>query len=724
MAKTAFVVLVALALFCQAVRATQGDFYDDNILRTLHLEFSQPDWWQQLTSNYQSKQNIPATLTVDDVTYEGVGVRFRGFTSYMMANSQKKSFNIEIDYTIEDQRLMGYKTLNLINCLEDPTFMREVLYSNTCRKQIPSAKANFVKLVINGENWGIYANIQQLNAEFIEDWFPSSDGTRWRAEGIMGGGRQPGGGQTPDGGGQTPGGGARPLPNQNNLTLAEPGGAGGFGNGSAALTWQGSDSTIYEQAYELKSTKQDDPWASLIHTCDVLNNTPLEQLPDVLDEVLNVDRALWLCAFEIVFHDDDGYIWKRGSDYYLYYEPETGRIHLIQYDGNSCMRSSGTTGWSLFYRSDDPMVPLMYRLMAINQYRQRYLAHVRTILDSFLTEDALWPKIDAYKVLIEQEVQMDNKKLYTTQAFLSGITTLKSFIQTRRAVLLANREVDRPIPDILSVDYDIIQEQTGQSLVITAQLDQTVPVADVQLFLSEGAYGPFAAQPMSLDKESGGTRYMITLPIYLPGTVLRYYVQATAADGVGTLTFNPAGAEHEVYTYVATYAKADASPVVINELMARNVTTIADPQGDYDDWIELFNTSNETVDMSGMYLSDNPENPLKWRFPAGTTVDSGSYLIVWADENGGDEPGLHTNFKLSSQGETLWLYDTDAHSNALLDSVSFEALQADQSMGRVPDGQGPMQILPVPSPLEPNLVPSVVEAIGSVITMADDDANG
>jgi len=370
--------------------------------------------------------------------------------------------------------------------------------------------------------------------------------------------------------------------------------------------------------------------------------------------------------------------------------------------------------------------------MSIAQYRQRYLAHVRTILDSFLTEDTLCPKIDAYQALIEQEVQMDNKKLYTTQAFLSGITTLKTFIQTRRATLLANREVSRPIPEILTVDHDVIQyrkaspsgEQAGQSLVITAQLGQTVPVADVQLFVSEGAYGPFSALPMTLDSESApdsneGARYTITLQSYPPGTVLRYYVQATAADGVGTLAFSPAGAEHNVYTYVVTYAKAEVTPVVINELMARNATTIADPQGEYDDWIELFNISDEIVDMSGMYLSDNPENPLKWKFPKNTTIAPGGYTIVWADEDGGDEPGLHANFKLSSQGETLWLYDTDTHNNALLDSMSFEALETDQSMGRVPDGQGPMQILPVPSPLGPNLVPSVVEGIGSVIAKSN-----
>jgi len=171
--------LLASRILSQPALAAQEDFYDETILRTLQLEFSQPDWWSQLEANAQTDENIIATLTVDGVTYDGIGVRFRGMTSYTRTGSSpKKSFNIEIDYTIENQRLMGYKTLNLINCFDDPTFMREPLYSNVIRQQLPSAKANFVRLEINAENWGIYGNVQQLNAEFIRDWFPSNDGTR------------------------------------------------------------------------------------------------------------------------------------------------------------------------------------------------------------------------------------------------------------------------------------------------------------------------------------------------------------------------------------------------------------------------------------------------------------------------------------------------------------------------------------------------------------------
>lgn len=134
-----------------------------------------------------------------------------------------------------------------------------------------------------------------------------------------------------------------------------------------------------------------------------------------------------------------------------------------------------------------------------------------------------------------------------------------------------------------------------------------------------------------------------------------------------------------------------------------------DPQGQFDDWIELKNISGDPVDLGGMYLSDNPEHPLKWQFPAGTVVEPGDYLLVWADEDGGDEPGLHANFKLASEGETIWLFDTIGGGHALLDSVTFVDLSEDQSCGRYPDGDGPVRVLAAPSPMGPNGEPAVAE---------------
>jgi hypothetical protein len=139
--------------------------------------------------------------------------------------------------------------------------------------------------------------------------------------------------------------------------------------------------------------------------------------------------------------------------------------------------------------------------------------------------------------------------------------------------------------------------------------------------------------------------------------------------------------------------------------MAKNVAVIADPQGEYDDWIELKNITDRTIDLTGMYLSDRPDNPLKWRFPDGTAIGPGEYLLVWADEDGRDEPGLHANFKLSSRGETVWLFDTIENGHALLDSATFEGLAGDQSCGRYPDGIGVMQVSAVPTPGGPNSEP-------------------
>jgi hypothetical protein len=705
MTTKALVVLSVATVLWGACAASGVDLYDEGLMPVLQLQFSQSNWYTLLTSNYQSKTDLAATLTVDGVVYEGVGVRFRGNTSYQtVQNSQKKSFNISIDYTLPDQRLMGYKTLNLLNCNNDATFMREVLYSNTCRRQAPSAKANFVRLVINGENWGVYANVQQLNAQFLQDWFPSNEGTQWRGDGMgaMGGGGNAGGGATPGGGGVTP-----VRRSVGDIGIAE----GGVTAGVAALTWLGTSAATYQSAYELKSTHQTDPWASLIHTCDVLNNTALAQLPDKVESVLNVDGALWLCAFEIIFEDDDGYVNKRGSDYGLYYEPETGRIHLMQYDGNESM---GTANWSIFYRADDSSVPVMYRLLSIPQYRQRYLAHVRTILNSYFTEDLLNAKIDAYRALIEGEVAADTKKLYTTQAFQSGITTLKSFVKNRRTALLSNSEVNRQSPVINSVDQEVTETQTGQSVLITARLSTAVAVSGVQLHVAPGPFALFSPTAMvdqGVQSKDGASERVFSLALgdYPAGTVLRYYVQATATDSASTVVYSPQGAEHDVYSHLVTYPHAAYSGIVFNEIMAKNVAVIADPQGEYDDWIELKNISDQTISLAGMYLSDRPDNPLKWQFPEGTVLGAGEYLLIWADEDGQDEPGLHANFRLSAQGETVWLFDTLENGHVLLDSATIDGLAGDQSCGRYPDGTGILQVSSAPTPLGANAEPLVFE---------------
>ncbi len=163
----------------------------------------------------------------------------------------------------------------------------------------------------------------------------------------------------------------------------------------------------------------------------------------------------------------------------------------------------------------------------------------------------------------------------------------------------------------------------------------------------------------------------------------------TLTSGQGYVVASPASAS-------LTVRDDDASPaaaaVVINELMASNGSTVADPQGEYDDWIELFNTTASAIDLSGMYLSDRRDRPKKWQFPEGTSIRAGGRLLVWADDDSGDSPGLHANFKLSAGGESVVLSDTEDNGNAVIDAVDFPELARDEAYARTPEGVGSFRV--------------------------------
>jgi hypothetical protein len=193
-----------------------------------------------------------------------------------------------------------------------------------------------------------------------------------------------------------------------------------------------------------------------------------------------------------------------------------------------------------------------------------------------------------------------------------------------------------------------------------------------QMF-DDGAHGDGAAG----DGVFGGTTTN-----YPAGNKIHYYIEARAANTNKSAAFSPARAEVDTYSYRVGLATAPYTPVVINEIMAQNQTAVRDPQDDYDDWIELRNISEQEVDLSGWHLSDEPNNPRKWMFPAGTRIPADGYLIVWADEDGNDAPGLHASFRLAADGETIFLTDTDANQNAVLDSLTYGLQEADRSYGR------------------------------------------
>ncbi len=130
---------------------------------------------------------------------------------------------------------------------------------------------------------------------------------------------------------------------------------------------------------------------------------------------------------------------------------------------------------------------------------------------------------------------------------------------------------------------------------------------------------------------------------------------------------------------------ARGQSVVINELMASNQATIADATGDYADWVELYNPTGTTVDLSGYYVTDKPGNPTKYQLPSGVSIGPDSYLILWASDEPPRGP-THLSFKLSADGEFFGLVAPDG--NTIVDAIGFNAQRGDISWGRQPNATG------------------------------------
>lgn len=129
----------------------------------------------------------------------------------------------------------------------------------------------------------------------------------------------------------------------------------------------------------------------------------------------------------------------------------------------------------------------------------------------------------------------------------------------------------------------------------------------------------------------------------------------------------------------------DTKSIVINEILPKNTQYGTDEDGEFDDWIELYNLANKDIDISGFYLTDSKKQPTKWKFPSGTVIGKNGFLIVWADGDSTHISGMHTNYKLSADGENVVLLSP---SQEVIDLVEYPATLLEQSYARVPNGTG------------------------------------
>ena len=337
--------------------------------------------------------------------------------------------------------------------------------------------------------------------------------------------------------------------------------------------------------------------------------------------------------------------------------------------------------------------PLMTSLLADSRKQRMYLAHMRTIVEEHFSNQDYLSRAQYLQTLISSYVQNDPNKFYTYNDFLDNLNnqvTIPSSIcpglsqlMDARSTYLSNYWSGFIQPNISNIQTMPNSNQFfGGDLTITAQIQDA---SYAMLAYRFGENMPFENIEMYDDgnhNDGAANDGVYGVIVNNCSNSIDYYLYA---DNIDEGIFSPKRAAYEFYNVKTTINQAS---LVINEVMANNVSTVMDETGDYDDWIELYNNSSTPISTNGLLFSDNPLNLDKWDLP-NVVINPNSYFIIWADEDGntGDN---HANFKLSNLGEQLILSNSDS---SIVDAEFIYPQLDDIAYGRSPNGTGSFTML-------------------------------
>ena len=581
---------ILLLLGFSAISQAQ-DLYDTSFLRSFNISFHDANWMALLRANYFSETYILADLEVDGLTYPDVGVRIRGNTSYtaLPPGSEKFSLKIKMDHVHADQELMSYDTINLNNGWRDPTFTREVVYNNFVAQFIPNPRASHVLVTLNGENWGVYINVQQTDKRMLRDYFANADGLRIRCANN---------------------------PNGPGLAYNGPG-PGGYGG------------------YDFQTDGGlADPLGALIAVTFALSNEPLATMPSI-DALFAIDPSIWSVVLENLLTDDDSYV-NKGCDFMTYRDPIDGRMHLFQRDANETFAQPT---WSITRNFAAANKPVLSRVLAVPAFRQRFFAHYRTAR-MFLNWDHFGPIFAAHRALIETHVEADPKKLYSYALFQTNFTSsvtmphpglaggpiagLQQFVNQRGDFVDGSAELTAQGPDIQAVSASVESPDAGEPVWINATVDPDgSPVLAVALYYRPATDAGYLSVPMlddgaSGDGAAGDGVYGALLPVLgVSGQRVSYYVGASSDNVHQSLSFNPSLAERG--PLLLEYAIGGVPGMRITEWMY---------SGGDGEFIEFTNLSDASVDLAGWSMDDDHAVPGAFDLGSLGVVQPGEAVIV------------------------------------------------------------------------------------------------
>lgn len=516
--------------------AQDKDIFDPAFITELKMTFQDANWSHILDSLKQkgNEKRLLADVEYNGKLYKGVGVRYKGNSSYFNVSKSgdiKLPFNLDFNHTIKDQKLPGgYDKLKLSNIFRDPSFLREVLSYEIAGRYMPAPKANFIKVYANGVYLGLYNNTESIDEDFLEKHFQEEKGILIKCDPIWSYEESP---NCPKG-------------------------------DKSSLQYLGPDSACYRGLYEVKG---ENGWLELIQ----LTKT-LESQPEKLDSVFDVDKALWMMAFNIVLVNLDSYTGQFCHNYYLYqdshgvFHPLVWDMNLsfggFRYDGlGAALTNTAMQELSPFvhYKQNNEKRPLITNLLGNSLYRKIYIAHIKTILNDYFLNDAYLKRAEELQTLIDPYVKEDQNKLYSYEAFQQNldistkagnvsIIGIKELMEPRRKYLASHPLIAKAQPLIASTQ----SLDLGTEVVFEAKIEGT---SKAWLFFRELGGGAFKKVEMfddggHNDQSANDNIWAATVP---KGEKNMHYFYV--AEGEANASLSPERAAHEFYEFIVEKAK-------------------------------------------------------------------------------------------------------------------------------------------------------------------------
>lgn len=662
---TGFLVLI----FCfHSIKAQQG-FYDLSTIQKIEINFSQPNWdYQMDTAKIGSDDYIMADwVKINGVLFDSVGVKYKGNSSYD-STYIKNPLHIELD-AFTDQDYQGFADVKLGNGYADPSMIREVLSYSILGNYMHCPRSNFAQVYINGDYVGIYSNEESISKRFCASHFGSSKNNFIKCNPIV-------------------------IPGPNT---------------KSNLKYINADSSSYFNYYELKSKKG---WNNLVALCDTVTNQP-----SGIESVMDVDRVIWMLAFNNVLVNLDSYTGVFAQNYYLY-KDDNGRFNPVIWDLNMCLGGfpfvgSGNSSLAgltvanmqqlpIGIHSTEPYWPLIKAVINNPQFKRMYVAHMRTIVNEVFANNSYQTLAAQLHAVADTALQSDPNKFYTYTQFQNGLTTdypvgsytvpgINNLMNARVVYLQSTPEFTSVPPTINNVLATIVPSSTDTVINVSAHIENSNTIYLGYRFTTEHKFIKIPMYDDGLHNDGNANDSVFGASINLDTIQCEYYIYAENNDaGI----FSPERAEHEFYYIQVNIPVAVAGQVVINEVLSSNQNGVFDEFDKRQDWIELYNTTDTLLNLYGLYLTDTVDVLNKYEIPRNTFINPKSYLIFWADGDSVEENDFHMPFKLSSGGETVIFSD---NAGAVLDQVTFGTQRDDISYGRCPDGSGSFTTLLYPS---------------------------